>query len=55
MDTNSEQRIKSPCNGTCKLDDKVCVGCGRTVWEISNWTKLTSKQKKEINERVKRN
>ena len=27
----------SPCIGVCKLVDDVCVGCDRTVEEITNW------------------
>lgn len=27
----------SPCIGVCKLDEDVCVGCGRTTDEIQEW------------------
>jgi predicted Fe-S protein YdhL (DUF1289 family) len=27
----------SPCIGICKLDENVCVGCGRTTDEIQEW------------------
>ncbi|MEM9384673.1 MAG: cysteine-rich CWC family protein [Pseudomonadota bacterium] len=33
-------KVPSPCVGTCRLDDTraFCVGCGRTVDEISAWS-----------------
>ena len=33
------QRILSPCINNCKLDAKkdICIGCGRTSKEITNW------------------
>ena len=30
-----------------------CLGCKRTLKEISSWTKLTDEQKKEILEAIK--
>ena len=31
------EALSSPCIGVCKLVDDVCVGCDRTIEEISNW------------------
>jgi len=31
--------MKSPCTKVCTLRDEVCVGCGRTLKEIANWSK----------------
>jgi len=41
--------IKSPCKKICKLNEcKICVGCGRTLDEIINWTKYDKTVKDEI-------
>jgi predicted Fe-S protein YdhL (DUF1289 family) len=38
--------VKSPCNNICKLDDyKICIGCFRTIEEISNWSKYNHTEK----------
>lgn len=30
----------SPCTKQCKLDDEnICLGCGRTLEQITNWIK----------------
>jgi hypothetical protein len=36
-------RPDSPCIGVCTLDDQheVCLGCCRTVGEITRWTRMT--------------
>jgi predicted Fe-S protein YdhL (DUF1289 family) len=44
---------KSPCNKNCKIDkNQVCIGCGRTLNEISNWSRYPAKKKIEINYRL---
>lgn len=32
----------SPCIGVCELDETIglCLGCGRTMAEISNWLRF---------------
>lgn len=38
-------RPLSPCILICTLDDdKQCLGCGRTLEEISSWALMTVKQ-----------
>ena len=41
---------ESPCIGICQIDQKTsyCVGCLRTIEEISRWSSFTHKEKKEI-------
>jgi len=35
--------IASPCVGTCKLDTQsVCIGCGRSIAEIAEWSKAAN-------------
>lgn len=46
--------IESPCIAVCRLDDdKICVGCGRSVDEIMEWKKSTTERKREIVENAR--
>lgn len=39
--TDRNARIESPCIRVCCLDpDDVCLGCFRTLTEITQWTRL---------------
>tara|TARA_R100000908_G_C3747416_1_gene142482 strand:- start:910 stop:1053 length:144 start_codon:yes stop_codon:yes gene_type:complete len=40
-------KIESPCVGVCELKDNVCIGCNRTIEEITNWVPI-SQEKKEL-------
>mgnify|MGYP006110401051 CR=1 FL=1 len=42
--------IDSPCNDVCTTDPEsgLCIGCGRTLKEISNWLFFTEDQKKRV-------
>ena len=41
--------VISPCINICKLDEnKICIGCYRTIDEITNWTKSTDQEKLSI-------
>ena len=42
--------IKSPCINICSLDPNtnLCLGCGRSVEEISNWINLSKEEKKTL-------
>ena len=42
--------IDSPCNNICTIDSEsgLCVGCGRTPREITNWIHYSDNQKKII-------
>lgn len=41
-------KVQSPCIGICKLKDRVCLGCGRTIKQITNWLKYTPAERKKI-------
>ena len=48
-------KIKSPCTDKCKYDeDKVCMGCHRTMNEIVNWLDFSDDKKTEIIRRVEK-
>ena len=42
--------VDSPCNDVCTSDPEsgLCIGCGRTQEEISNWITYTNAQKQQI-------
>lgn len=41
--------VVSPCIGVCLLDERdLCVGCRRTMSEISNWSVYTDDRRQEI-------
>ena len=44
--------IESPCIQICKLENDICIGCGRTTQEIAEWGKATIARRKEIIERL---
>ena len=41
--------MKSPCKGICVLDKERirCIGCGRTIEQITNWGKSKMKYRRE--------
>ena len=40
--------INSPCVNQCKYINNVCIGCYRTIEEISNWSTYSNEEKKEV-------
>jgi predicted Fe-S protein YdhL (DUF1289 family) len=40
--------MQSPCIKVCKIVDGYCLGCRRTISEITNWTKYTEDQRNDI-------
>lgn len=45
-------KIKSPCVGKCKLKDSICLGCGRTIDQIKDWTRLSDGVRAQIMEKL---
>jgi predicted Fe-S protein YdhL (DUF1289 family) len=41
---------ESPCVRTCVIDQQTrfCIGCGRTLHEISYWTRYTRAERRHI-------
>ncbi|AFM14771.1 DUF1289 domain-containing protein [Turneriella parva] len=48
--------IESPCIAVCKLDDagRICIGCYRTVDEITTWPQLDRQGKYAVIENARR-
>lgn len=42
--------IKSPCKNACELDPNtgLCLGCNRSIEEITNWSLKDNKEKIKI-------
>jgi predicted Fe-S protein YdhL (DUF1289 family) len=42
--------VKSPCTNICAIDYNVgfCMGCKRTIKEITTWSNLDEAEKKQI-------
>lgn len=41
--------LASPCIRNCTLDDEdICLGCGRTIGEIMEWSNASDARKLEI-------
>jgi|YNPMSStandDraft_1061717.scaffolds.fasta_scaffold17884_1 hypothetical protein len=45
-----QDKIQSPCVNICKLDSTktFCVGCFRTIGEITNWIFYSDEQRTKI-------
>ena len=46
--------VKSPCTNICtmSLDGKLCMGCGRSIEEITNWSYFSNEEKKKIIKKI---
>ena len=44
--------LASPCVNVCTIKEDVCIGCGRTLEEIANWTAMSNEERKSINARL---
>ena len=40
--------VESPCIGICELKDNICIGCNRTVEQITNWETMSDEQKEKV-------
>lgn len=47
--------LESTCVNICKVEDNVCIGCGRTLEEIAHWTSMSNEERKSINARLSDN
>jgi predicted Fe-S protein YdhL (DUF1289 family) len=46
--------VASPCIKVCALDARnVCVGCGRTIDEITQWSRMTEEQRRQVVDRAR--
>jgi uncharacterized protein len=41
--------VQSPCIDICRLDAQgLCIGCRRTIGEISEWSRATDARRRQI-------
>jgi predicted Fe-S protein YdhL (DUF1289 family) len=44
-----EKPVRSPCVNVCALDDAdICVGCQRTVSEITRWSRMSNDERRAV-------
>lgn len=45
----SERPVASPCVNICALDDDdICIGCQRTVEEITRWSRMDNAERRVV-------
>jgi predicted Fe-S protein YdhL (DUF1289 family) len=51
---NTEEKIESPCVRNCCLDnDDICLGCHRSLSEITSWTAMSKQEQKVVLQNAK--
>ena len=49
MSSPAPEFVASPCRDICQLDAAgVCVGCGRTGFEIGEWPQASAERRRQI-------
>ena len=49
MSTPVPEFVTSPCRDICQLDGiGVCIGCGRTGFEIGEWLQASAERRRQI-------
>ena len=44
-----DDRVQSPCIENCCLnDEKICLGCFRSIGEISQWSQMNDKIRLDV-------
>lgn len=38
----------TPCTNVCRIENEVCIGCGRSLEQIENWLDYSHEKKQEI-------
>jgi hypothetical protein len=47
--TGAMIKLESPCNKVCRLNpDNICIGCGRSLEEIGDWSQADAARRLEI-------
>ena len=47
--SDAERPVASPCVNICALDDDdLCTGCQRSVAEITRWSRMTTRERREV-------
>ncbi len=53
---STEETVPSPCLRICAVDGRsgFCMGCNRTLKEITAWSEYTNDEKREVLAAIKR-
>ncbi len=52
MTSDVEKPVRSPCVHVCALDEQdICIGCQRTVAEITRWGRMDNAERREVLQR----
>ncbi len=46
--------VASPCISECKLENGICIGCGRSKRDIKNWSKYSNETRYQIVQKIKK-
>lgn len=47
--SQTERPVASPCVNICALDDAdICIGCQRSVEEITRWSRMTNSERRVV-------
>lgn len=49
-----QSNVESPCISICRYENEICVGCGRTGEEVTEWNNYSDKQKQKIINRLEK-
>ena len=49
-----QSRIESPCVSVCRMENEICVGCGRTLEEVVEWYNFTDEEKQAVLNRLEK-
>ena len=45
---------ETPCVSICAVENGTCIGCGRTVEEVTKWFDYTDHERKIVMERLEK-
>ena len=46
---HTEKPLASPCINVCALDDAdICIGCQRSVAEITQWGRMSNAERRQV-------
>ena len=49
LEMSTSDPVASPCVGVCQLDQRsICLGCGRLIGEIAEWSLATEARRRQI-------
>lgn len=52
--TTIQNDVPSPCKNICKLEQGICVGCGRSKRDIKNWSQYSNETKYQIVQKIRK-